>query len=63
VCVCHMCALCLWKPEESIRSPGTGVIDSCELPDGSWESNPGHYKSKENSLSVEPPLQPQWQCL
>jgi hypothetical protein len=31
----HVC-LC-----EGVRSPETGVIDSCELPCGYWELNPG----------------------
>lgn len=26
----HMCPWCLWKTEESIRCPRTGVTDSCE---------------------------------
>ena len=32
----HHC-LCSWKPEEGIRSPGTRVIGSCELPSECWE--------------------------
>jgi hypothetical protein len=28
----HMCACCLWRPEEGIGSSGTGVADGCELP-------------------------------
>jgi hypothetical protein len=26
---------------EAVRSPETGVTDSCELPYGCWESKPG----------------------
>lgn len=29
----------LWRPEEGVRSCGTGVTDSCEPPCGCWESN------------------------
>lgn len=29
-----------WRSEKSIRSSRTGLRDSCELPCGSWESNP-----------------------
>lgn len=29
------------EEEEGIGSPGTKVTDSCELPYGSWELNPG----------------------
>ena len=32
--VYHMCVLCLRRPEEGIRSSGTGVTDSCESPCG-----------------------------
>jgi hypothetical protein len=37
--VCHMCAWCSQRPEEGIRSPGTEVTDSCELPRGCWDFN------------------------
>ena len=34
-------AWCLPRTEEEVRSPRTGVTDSCELPCGCWELNPG----------------------
>ena len=42
----HMCLYSMHvqdtqKPEEGVRSPGTGVIDSCEPPCVCWESNLG----------------------
>lgn len=33
-------AQCLREPEESIRSPGTQVTNSCEPPGGPWELDP-----------------------
>lgn len=33
VCIC-----CQWKSEEGVGSPGTGVVDDCELPCGCWKS-------------------------
>lgn len=27
----HVCACCLQKPEEDVRCPRTGFIDSCSL--------------------------------
>lgn len=32
---------CPRNPAEGIRSPETGITDSCELPWGFWEPNPG----------------------
>ena len=29
------------RPEEGVRIPGTGVIDSCEPPCGCWDLNTG----------------------
>lgn len=29
------------RPEESFKSSGTGVVNGCEPPHGSWELNPG----------------------
>ena len=42
-----------------IRSPGTGVTDSCELPYGCWELNPGPLEEQSVLLTAEPFLQPQ----
>lgn len=41
VVVClHVCLQhCI--PEQGVRCPGTGVIEDCELPCGSWETNSG----------------------
>lgn len=46
VCVCvlspcmyvhHMHVSCLRYPAEDVGSPGTGVVDGCELSCGCWE--------------------------
>lgn len=29
LCTHHVCACCLWKPEEGVRSPGTQTVVSC----------------------------------
>ena len=39
--VYHMHAWSLQKPEEGIRTPGTGVTDGCETPCGCWEFHLG----------------------
>lgn len=31
----------LQTPKEDTRSPGTGIIESCEPPSKYWEANPG----------------------
>lgn len=45
VVVLHVCApqACLepTKVKRGYQSPGTGIVDSCELPCQYWESNPG----------------------
>ena len=53
----HVCAWCLWWPEEGIGSPGTGVTDSCELPCGCWELNPGPLEEQSVLLTTGPSLQ------
>ena len=40
------------------RSPGTGIRDSCELPCGCWELNPGPLEEQPVLLTAEPSLQP-----
>lgn len=40
ISLCTMWVWYLQRPEDSIRSPGTGVTDSCKLPCEYWESNP-----------------------
>lgn len=44
-----------------VRSPGTGAMDGCELPGGSWESNLGPLEEQPTLLTAEPFLQPQEQ--
>ena len=39
-------------------SPGTGSSDSCELPCGCWELNPGPLEEQSVLLTAEPFLQP-----
>jgi hypothetical protein len=42
-----------------LRSSGTGPTDSCEVPYGCWELNPGSLKEQIVFLSTELTLQPQ----
>lgn len=57
--VCVPCThLVLGRPEECILSPGTEVIDMCESPCGSWESNlhplkTGSVLTDESSLQAQ----------
>ena len=44
--VYHLHAWCLQKSKEVIGSPETGIMDSCELPRGCWESNTGPVKEQ-----------------
>jgi len=55
-CLCTMCVQCLKKLEEGIGSPGTGVIDSCELYCQRWELNLGPLEEQPRLLITEPPL-------
>ena len=50
VCVCTVCPQ---RSDESIRFPGTGVTDSCELPCGCWESNPGPLQEQSVRVTTE----------
>ena len=50
-------AWCLQKPERGVGSPGTGVIDGCELSHGCWELNPGLLE-EQLLLSTESSLRP-----
>ena len=43
---------------EGIRSPGTGVTNSCELPCGCWDLNLGLLEEQPVLLTAEPSLQP-----
>ena len=38
--------------------PGNGVTDSCELPCGCWEVNPGPLEEQPVLLTTEPSLPP-----
>jgi hypothetical protein len=52
----HVC-LC-----EGVRSPGTTVIDKCELPCGCWELNLGLLEEQQVLLTTEPSLRSRvWQ--
>ena len=48
----HMCAWCPQKPEEGVRSPGTGGTDGCELLCGSWEWNADSLQEQQVILPV-----------
>ena len=37
----------LQKPKEGLRFSKTGVADSCELPCGCWELNPGPLQEQQ----------------
>ena len=43
---------------EGVRTPGTGSSDSCELPCGCWELNPGPQEEQSVLLTTDPSLQP-----
>lgn len=49
----HVCTVYLCVPpahggqKRALRPPGNAVIDSCELPFGCWESNPGLLEEQE----------------
>jgi hypothetical protein len=49
----HLC-LC-----ESVGTPGTGLIDSFELPCGCWELNTHLLEEQSVLLTADPSLQPQ----
>ena len=49
--------VCMQRPEEGIRSLGTGVTDGCELPCGCWEWNPGPLQEQQLYLIPKPSLQ------
>jgi hypothetical protein len=48
---------CPKRPEEGVRSPGTGVTDGCEPPCGCWEFNSGRMEEQPVFLTVDPSLQ------
>lgn len=44
------------RPEDYVRFPGTGIVDSCELPWGCRNSNPGPLEEQLALISAEPSL-------
>ena len=52
--VCVVCAhMCVWGPEEGIRTPGANVPSGCELPN--VDAEPlllHHYEVKELELKI-----------
>lgn len=48
-------ALCPWRADEDITSPGTGVLDSRGLPRGCWDSS---VNTKKMLVTTEPSIQP-----
>ena len=54
----HWYFACMYIWVRGVGFPGTGVIDSCELPCGSWELNPGPLEEQSVLLTIEPFLQP-----
>jgi hypothetical protein len=49
VCLSSMCACCMQSPEEGAGSPETVVTDSCELPCGCSNPNPGPLEKQSAS--------------
>ena len=45
-----------------VKYPGTGITESCELPCGCWELNPGLLEEQSVLLTPEPSLQPTRKC-
>jgi hypothetical protein len=51
--------LCAYIPDVCLKdteSPGTGVIDSCELPCGCWGLNPGPLREQQVFSAIFPIL-------
>ena len=53
----HMHVWCPGRPEESIRSLGTGITDSYKPPCGYWELDLGSQKEQTVLLTAEPSRQ------
>lgn len=47
VCMYVQYVWCPKRPEEGVRSPGTGVTDCCESPYGYWETNTGPLQEQQ----------------
>lgn len=43
----HMHAWCPWMPEKGVGSPGTRVVDGCELRCRCWNPNPSPLQEKQ----------------
>lgn len=52
----HVCSWYLPNPGEGFGSCGTGVLDGCQPPCGSWELNLGHLQEQKVLLTTEPSL-------
>lgn len=63
MCICPYSTCMQWSQglEEGVRSPGTGVRDSYELPRECWGENPGLLEERLVLLTTEPFLQAQEQ--
>ena len=50
---------CLWRPNESFRSPGAGVVGTCKphTQYGCWEPNLGPLQGQYGLLTTKPSLQ------
>jgi hypothetical protein len=53
-----MHALCLYRPEEGVRSPKAGVTNGCDLPYGCWQSNLSPLGEQSIILHTEASLEP-----
>jgi hypothetical protein len=54
----HMCTWSLWRSDEGIKSPGTGVTGACEHQYGCWELNPGLLQEQPVLLASDPSFHP-----
>lgn len=52
----YVCAWCLWKPEESVRLPGSVAVGTREPPYACWKLTCVLWK-KSSDVSMEPSLQ------
>lgn len=55
----HMCVWCPWKPEEGVRTLGTGITDGCEPLCGCREPKLCSLEEQQGLFIAEPFLQPQ----
>lgn len=56
MCLHHVHACCLWRPEDGVRSAGTGVRDGYGPLCGCWELKPGLMQEKPLLLTSESSL-------